>query len=132
MYIYDIISYMVLRFIILRSINKEPQERWLCHVKHFHHSPSARGRQPNLSCHRKENMGKNQHVTPSPTGGWQVIGAGNSKATVKTETQGEAIKIGRTIAQNQESELVIHGQNGQIRDSDSYGPDPCPPKDKKH
>ena len=25
-------------------------------------------------------MGKNQHVTPHPNGGWQVKGAGNSRA----------------------------------------------------
>ena len=31
-------------------------------------------------------MGKNQHVTPHPDGGWQVKGAGNSKATIRTET----------------------------------------------
>ena len=36
-------------------------------------------------------MGKNQHVTPHPDGGWQVKGAGNSRATVRTETQKEAL-----------------------------------------
>ncbi len=30
-------------------------------------------------------MGKNQHVTPHPAGGWQVKGEGNSKATVANE-----------------------------------------------
>ena len=25
-------------------------------------------------------MGKNQHVTPHPSGGWQVKGAGNTRA----------------------------------------------------
>ena len=52
-------------------------------------------------------MGKNQHVTPHPDGGWQVKGAGNSRATVRTETQKEAIDIARDIARNQESELII-------------------------
>lgn len=73
-------------------------------------------------------MKKNQHVTPHPDGGWQVKGAGNKKATVRTETQSEAINIAREIAKNQESELVIHRSNGQIRDKDSYGNDPCPPR----
>jgi len=27
---------------------------------------------------------------------------------------------------------VTHRPNGQIRDKDSYGPDPCPPRDTKH
>ncbi|MGE6429946.1 DUF2188 domain-containing protein [Serratia sp. NPDC078593] len=43
-------------------------------------------------------------------------------------TQQEAIDAGRTIAQNQGSELVIHRPNGQIRDKDSHGKDPYPPK----
>ena len=54
-------------------------------------------------------MGKNQHVTPHPHGGWQVKGAGSERATVRTGTQQQAVEIGRTIARNQESELFIHG-----------------------
>lgn len=73
-------------------------------------------------------MGKNQHVTPHPKGGWQVKGAGNSRATVRTNTQKEAKAIARNIAINQGSERVIHGINGRIRAKDSYGNDPHPPK----
>lgn len=75
---------------------------------------------------------KNQHVTPHKDGGWQVKGAGNTKATAKTDTQKEAIEIARDIAINKQSEVVIHGRNGQIRDKDSYGNDPVPPIDKKN
>jgi hypothetical protein len=28
-------------------------------------------------------------------------------------------------------EVVIHGRNGKIRDSDSYGNDPFPPRDRR-
>jgi len=28
--------------------------------------------------------------------------------------------------------VVIHGRDGKIRDKDSYGNDPVPPKDKKN
>lgn len=73
-------------------------------------------------------MGKNQHVTPHPKGGWQVKGAGNSRATVRTSTQAETAAIARTIAMNQNSERLIHGRDGQIRARDSYGHDPYPPK----
>lgn len=73
-------------------------------------------------------MGKNQHVTPHPDGGWQVKGEGNAKATVRTDTQAEAITVAREIARNQESELFIHGLDGRIRERDSYGNDPYPPK----
>lgn len=73
-------------------------------------------------------MGKNQHVTPHPAGGWQVKGEGNSKATVRTSTQKEAIDRARAISRNQGSELVIHRPNGMIRDKDSHGRDPFPPR----
>jgi hypothetical protein len=76
-------------------------------------------------------MGKNQHVTRNPSGGWNVIGEGNSKPTVIKETQKEAINTAITIAKNQQSEVVIHGVDGKIRDKDSYGNDPMPPIDKK-
>lgn len=73
-------------------------------------------------------MGKNQHVTPHPGGGWQVIGEGNDRATVVTKTQKEAIDIARGISRNQGSELVIHRPDGTIREKDSHGNDPYPPK----
>lgn len=74
-------------------------------------------------------MGKNQHITHNPNGGWRVIGAGNSKPTKILPTKQDAINYGRNIAKNQKAELIIHGLNGKIQDKDSYGNDPCPPKD---
>ncbi len=73
-------------------------------------------------------MSTNQHVTPHKDGGWQVKGANNTRATVRTSTQQEAIQIAREIARNQHSELFIHRPNGQIRERDSFGNDPFPPK----
>ena len=70
----------------------------------------------------------NQHVTPHPGGGWQVKAAGAAKATVVTNTQKEACEIGRQIAINQSSELFIHNKQGQIRERNSYGKDPFPPR----
>ena len=72
-------------------------------------------------------MGKNQHVVPHPDG-WSVRGAGNSKATSVHGTQAEAIAEARGIAINQQSEMFIHGRNGQIRERNTYGRDPYPPK----
>lgn len=75
-------------------------------------------------------MGKNQHVVPH-SNGWAVKGAGNERATRVVPTQKEAISIATGIAKNQKSETKIHGTNGQIRGGNSYGNDPCPPRDKK-
>lgn len=74
--------------------------------------------------------GKNQHVVKHPEG-WAVKGVGNSKATKVTRTQTEAPKVAERIARNQGSDTKIHGQNGKIRAGNSYGNDPCPPKDRK-
>jgi hypothetical protein len=71
--------------------------------------------------------GKDQHVVPHG-GEWAVKGAGNERATSLHRTQAEAIERGRGIARNQESELVIHRPNGQIRDKDSHGRDRFPPR----
>ena len=47
---------------------------------------------------------------------------GNTRSTHKT--QDEAIKHGRHLAEEQGSELVIHGEGGEIREKDSHGRDP--------
>lgn len=56
------------------------------------------------------------------------MGEGNSRYTKITDTQREAADAARQIARNQQSELLIHGVNGRIRQRDSYGNDPFPPK----
>lgn len=72
-------------------------------------------------------MGKNQHVVRSGSD-WGVRGEGNGRLTSKHPTQREAIDAGREIARNQRSELLIHGRDGRIRERDSHGHDPNPPK----
>lgn len=73
---------------------------------------------------------KKQHVVPHKDG-WAVKGGGNKKATKITSTQQAAFNIARKIAINQKTEVVIHNRKGKIRNSNSYGNDPFPPKDKK-
>jgi len=72
-------------------------------------------------------MGKNQHVVKTPNG-WGVRGENNSRITKNFETQIQATEKAREIAINQESEVFIHGKNGQIRERNSYGNDPYPPE----
>lgn len=74
---------------------------------------------------------KNQHVVPRGDG-WAVRGAGNSRDTSHHDTQAQAAERAREIARHQQSEVVIHRPDGRIRDRDSYGPDPNPPRDTKH
>ncbi|WP_442579337.1 DUF2188 domain-containing protein [Mesorhizobium sp. ASY16-5R] len=71
--------------------------------------------------------GRNQHIVPR-NGGWAVKPAGGGRASSEHDTQREAIDRGREIARNQNSELLIHGRDGRIRERDSHGGDPHPPK----
>ena len=70
---------------------------------------------------------RNQHVVPHPEG-WAVRPAGGSRPSSIHATQRDAIAQARRIARNQGSELIIHGQDGRIRDRDSQGNDPYPPR----
>lgn len=74
---------------------------------------------------------KDVHVVPHADG-WATKKEGASRAGVVVDTQREAIERAREQAQREKVEVVIHRKDGSIRDSDSYGNDPCPPKDKKH
>lgn len=73
-------------------------------------------------------MGKNVHITPNGKNGWSVKTAKSQKSYRNVSTQKEAIQIGKVVAQNNESELLIHGKNGQVREKNSYGNDNFPPK----
>lgn len=78
-------------------------------------------------------MARNEHhVVHNPNGGWDVKRNGAQRASVHTETKTNAIKAGRQISQNQGTELIIHGINGRIQNSDSHSNDPCPPKDTEN
>jgi hypothetical protein len=73
---------------------------------------------------------KKQPVHTVPSGnGWSNVQGGKevshhrTKAPAKTE--------GRRHAKRDETEHVIHKSNGQIDEKNSYGNDPCPPRDKR-
>ncbi len=73
---------------------------------------------------------KSHHVVPNPDGGWDVKRGGGERSSGHFDTKKEAIDRGREISRNQDTELVIHNQDGKISGSDSHGHDPCPPKDQ--
>lgn len=71
------------------------------------------------------------HVVPH-NDGWATKKEGAQRVGVKTDTQKQAIERAKDQAKREKVEVVIHGRDNKIRDSDSYGNDPNPPKDKKH
>jgi hypothetical protein len=71
------------------------------------------------------------HVVPREDGRWAVKRAGSERASSVHDRQTDADERGRGTAQREKTEYLLHGRDGQIRERDSYGPDPNPPKDKK-
>lgn len=69
------------------------------------------------------------HTTKRPDGKWGNVSAGASKAPKHYDTKAEAQAAGRQTSINQKAEHVIHGVNGRIQGSNSYGNDPNPPKE---
>lgn len=74
---------------------------------------------------------KDIHVVPRGDN-WAVEKEGASRASKIVDTQKEAIGHAKDQARRENVEVVVHRRDGSIRDSDSYGRDPNPPKDKKH
>lgn len=71
------------------------------------------------------------HVVPH-NDGWATRKEGAERAGHVTRTQQEAIDLARDQARRENVEVVVHRRDGKVRDSDSYGNDPNPPKDKRH
>lgn len=71
------------------------------------------------------------HVVPHGDG-WATKKEGAGRAGSVHPTQRAATDRARQQAIRERSEVVIHRRDGTIRDSDSYGNDPNPPKDTKH
>jgi hypothetical protein len=55
---------------------------------------------------------------------WAVKREGTDEPLSTHNTQADATNAGRAQAKLDEVELVVHGQDGQIRENDSYGNDP--------
>ena len=78
-------------------------------------------------------MGKNIWVSPRDKGeNWGVHTEGNDRDTYVFDTQREAIERAREIAIRRRVEVIVQRPDGRIRSKDSYGNDPCPPRDLEH
>lgn len=72
-----------------------------------------------------------RHVVPSVDGGWAVQSPTSKRASATSRTQDAAIRRAREIVRNRGGgEVVIHGRDGRIRDSNTVaaGHDPHPPR----
>lgn len=76
-------------------------------------------------------MAKKIHVVPHKDG-WAAKREGNDRVSKIFENKSAAVNYGRKTAKQNKTELIIHKKDGKIQDSDSYGNDPNPPKDKTY
>ena len=74
---------------------------------------------------------KDIHVVPREDG-WAVRREHAERDSSHHDRKSDAMDAARETARRERVEVVDHGRDGKIRDSDSYGNDPNPPKDKKH
>lgn len=80
---------------------------------------------------KKKHKSTNLHVVPRGDG-WAVRREGAGRVSSTHVTQTDATKQARNVARHEEGEVIIHRPDGRIRDRDSYGSDPFPPRDRKH
>jgi len=76
-----------------------------------------------------------RHVVPNSGGGWDVKKPNASRASSHHDTQAQAeARAKGIVARAGGGEVVIHGADGRIRDSDTVPPgkDPFPPRDTRH
>ena len=76
-------------------------------------------------------MGKNIWVSPK-NGEWIVKQEGDKNSIANFSKKSDAENFGRNLAKANQSELISQKRNGQIGSKDSFGNDPCPPKDREH
>jgi len=56
--------------------------------------------------------------------GWKAKVAGNERASKVCTTQAECREFGIGLAKKLGAEFTLHGENGRIREKNSYGNDP--------
>ena len=72
-------------------------------------------------------MAKDIHVVPHDDS-WAWRREGASRVSGTADTQADAERTARRAAQRDGVELIVHRPDGRIRDKDSHGRDPYPPK----
>lgn len=75
---------------------------------------------------------KHIHVVRREDGSWATKREGAARSGSVHETQAEAIEAARETAVRERGEVFIHDRKNRIRDRDSYGSDPFPPRDLRH
>jgi uncharacterized protein DUF2188 len=73
----------------------------------------------------------NLHVVPHDSG-WAVRREGAKRVSSTHRTQVAAAAAAKNTAKRERGEVLTRRPTGGIKDRESFGSDPCPPKDTKH
>lgn len=76
-----------------------------------------------------------KHVVPLPSGGWAVKTPGKAAPDSAHRRQDTAERAAKqAVRTGGGGEVIVHGRDGRIRDSDTVAPakDPNPPRDTRH
>lgn len=71
---------------------------------------------------------KNFWTQQRPDGKWESKREGADRASIVTDTQVEAWKYSRDHARKEGGEAFLKNREGKIRERNTYGDDPIPPK----
>ena len=77
-------------------------------------------------------MSVRYHVIPSQEGAWRVKRAGANRAISVHSTQREAFGKARELAKKDVGDVIVHGVDGTIRSSSTFGKDPYPRREHSH
>ncbi len=71
---------------------------------------------------------KNYWTQKRPDGQWESKREGATRASSVSSTQAEAWEKSKDFARERGGEAYLKGENGRIRERNTYGKDPYPPK----
>ena len=78
-------------------------------------------------------MRKEIHVVSNPDrGGWDAKRPHAIRPSKHFDTKKDALDWSRELAKKEGLELIPHSKDVKIQNPNSFGHDPCPPKDRKH
>ncbi len=71
---------------------------------------------------------KNTWTQQRPDGRWETKREGSQRASSVHRTQAQAWERGKELARNDGGEAFLKNSEGKIRERNTYGKDPFPPK----
>lgn len=106
-------------FVVIPSMSRGRPTKGVVNVRELIRQLQKLHAEAPSSGNRKPRQSNKVYARPNPDGGWQIkIGTRETGAVFATQAAAKA--IGQTFAQQERTELIIHGRDGRIRDSTDF------------